>query len=796
MNRCLICILLLLVAYVMGQETRQPAADVKPESLEQFLRRWRKDDGPDPRQSPVYLRPGAMELQESADGVYQWVASEGVRIWQGDETAPLMELFCQQAVVWIKPAAETGPGKRQPQEKSRLADIQQRLDVARIYAEGNVMMRWADTVLYGERLFFDLLRDRGVILHSSLRGNTAFEKRNLPLQVRAQEIWLHSQYDFLAIDAQVSTCQFGSPHYHFGASRLEVARDEEATDIRGYDNVLYGAGVPLLYFPYLGWSTDQEWPLQSFHAGRSSRYGYFVESTWRGNLYRRNKGEDFPLKQARWFLDFDVREQRSIGIGPQIVYKGDRPTDTSFSGKISGYFVRDQPLNELGSSLQNGPVGDEEARWQNRHRFNFLHRHQLPDRLNLDLEVSQISDRDLLTDFFEQEAREGKEQETYLYAKKLWHNHAATLLARYRLNDFQSQVAYLPQFSYYILQEPLAKEWGGPWYFSSRIETSYVRRQDDEDNPTVFADENDFRIDWQNTLSRKFALGPLFFTPFVAGRLSYFDRGREEDHLLRRTAEFGADLATNFYRLYEIDSELFDIHNLLHIMTPSVRYSWVCDNTEDPDRLIPFDTMETADEVQKIELRLTNRWKTVRNAAISEFLFLQAELAYFPERQREGMHGAAAKLDPLKLDWYWQISRQVSWYARAEYDFTVSDWQKAVARMHWKFLPDWQLVLDGRYQRKIDLITTATVSYFPSHKWGLHVTAQHEFKENFADHKLREVRFTVQRRLHDFVLDMQVRRDIVDSNTSLVANFYPIDLMKTGFTRGTELEQNEETGQP
>ncbi len=790
MTRCLLsCLLFLFFSSLPAQQTTS-AKD--PQNIEQFLRVWRSDKSQDPRQSPMYLKPGAMELRETTDGIYQWVASEGVHIWQGKEDNPLLELMCQEAVVWIKPAATPGISKAHKpiaDNKSRLAAIQEKLEVARLYAEGSVMLRWGNNILYGERLFFDLLRNRGVILHSSLRGSTDYEKRKLPLHVRAQEIWIHSEYDFLAIEAAVSTCQFGSPHYQFGAREIHVVRDDKAATIQGYDNVLYGAGIPLFYFPYLGWSTDQEWPIQSFHAGRSSRFGYFVETTWRGTLYQRGKGEDFPLDKLRWLLDVDVRQERGIGLGPQLVYKGSWPEKSSFNGHIRGYFVRDQPLNELGTGLQSGPSEDDEARWQNRHRFYLLHRHEFPGRLTLDTEISQISDRHLLTDFFEEDARETKEQETYLYGKKLWENHAASLLLRYSINDFQTQTAYLPQFTYYIMHEPLAAEWGGPWYFSSRLETSYVRRQDDTENPTAFFGEKNFRVDWQNTLSRKWSVGPFFVTPFATSRLSYFANGREEDHLLRRSGEFGIDVATNFYRLYSVDSELFAIHNLLHVMTPGVRYAWLYANTESPGHLIPFDTMETVDKVQKIDFRLTNRFKTVRNGNIVQFLFLEAELSCFPERDIEGIVGVAAKLDPLKLDWQWQISHSLSWYARAEYDFAVRDWSKAVARLTWNLMPDWQFVLDSRYQRKIELITTATVSYYPSHKWGLHLSTQYEFTENFSDHRLREIRFTLQRRLHDFVLDIQVRRDIVDSNTSLVANFYPLDLMKTGFSRQNELEQ-------
>ena len=804
------------------------SAQSSPTGLQKFLKKWSLDSG-DPRQQPLYINAGAMEVKEKDHGVRIWIATEGVHIWQGELAKPLMELVCDAAVLWFKPGsaapivsssgketAKKPVGKKSGEAAGIFGLGGRRAEVAIFYAEGNVHFRWANNFFRGERVFFNLRQNRGIISHASLRTQTVVEGRSVPLYIRARKLLIQSRQDLLAHDASFSTCQFGDPHYHFAARQIRIRRLDKGAYLQSRDNSLYAQDLPFFYVPYLAGKTVEQWPIKSFRYGHSSRWGHHVLTTWGGTLYEKSSKDDPNfIDNILWFLDIDIREKRGLAGGPHLKYKGDSLQGGKYEGHLRMYYVHDQPLGELGTPLDEKPAtsdddDDDEATWEKRYRIAYLHRHEFPDNWYADIELSYITDRNFLADFFEKELREGRDPETYVYLRKYWDHHAFTLFENWRPNNFQNQIEYLPQGTYQAIYQPLCSDPFGSLYWSSRLELSHLRRADDDDNPGEFDRRRILRSDWVNTLHYRFSIGPVNFLPFVSGRVSYFQEGRDEiaaatgekkhyqKDIGRYTGSTGFEVATNFYRYFsDIKISFLEIDGLVHVLTPHIRYQWTYFNSAAPDELVPFDSVDTIDKTQLIEFIVTNRLKTRRGGRMRDFLFFENSFAYYPERDlaSQGITQTSQglpvsdrweKFGNLRSDFRWYIISNFWIRTRSEFNFQLREFEVVKAYLGWKIIKEITVSADVRYHRKHNLITTGSVVFRPTKKWALKAAIQYDVREN----EVREVKFTVHRVFHRFGFSFQASYDPVDNDTSFTADLYPLDFFSGGLNRLTRETSN------
>jgi len=752
------------------------------ENLQDFLQRWGKGQKQDPREMPVYLATGAMEIRQEPYGMKIWIGTEGVHIWQGESEKPILEMVCDQAVIWFKPLPKANHEDKADQA---LADTSQGLSIAgqkaeqlKFYAEGNVHFRWADHYFRGERIFFDLLRNQGIVSDGSLRTSIPTEKQALNLYIRAEEFVMLSKEESIAQRTSISGCGFGHPHYSFQTQELRLIKFSDKVYLQARDNHLQAWGVPFFYIPYIAGENIENWPLKSFQYGHSSKWGHYVLTTWGGDLYT-NKSSEVGLSKVQWLLDLDTRSERGLAGGPQILYKGTFPVESQFTGQWRAYYIHDQPLSHLGESMDYVPDEDDDATWDRRYRLGGVHRHRFPHDWFLDIEFSRISDRNVLRDFFEKEFREEKEPETYIYARKYWDHSAATLLTRWRVNDFQSQIEYLPQGTYEVIHQPLFSKTISRLYWTSRVEVSEVRRADDKDYQSLWDHTRLFRTDWHNTLSYSFSVGPLHILPFASGRLSYFEKDRDDElNVLRSTGEMGVEVATNFYRFFGWKSEFLELNEVLHVITPRIRYHWIYANSQGSQDLIPIDSMENVDRMQSLDIVLTNRLRTMRKDQVVDFFWLDITLRYFPDLPVTAVKTKDSpwdNWDNVRVDLLWYVRSNLWLRTRAEWDWNVHDFEMVNATIGYDATDSISCWLDHRYERHESSIATASLEYKYNEKWTFSISSQYDFHKT----ELREVKFMVRRVLHCFALDINVKYDDVDSNTSVTAEFYPLGIGTT-----------------
>ncbi len=689
---------------VSAQEPPKPDADPKPSGGGE--QSFKLGDASEP------LRIAAQYANtERVGAVDIFTASGTVFAWQGDKKAPTFQLTCESLVVWRTDTDRNDPTTGKPIQRTEF------------YAERDVRFQRRREVLFGQRMYFDLDANHGLIdqarytsqiERAGADGGTSTGKlRVIPLSIRARQFRVLNDKRSLAQDASFSTSSFGDPSYRFQASNIildsEVdprtgTRTLRTLHSRSVPRLIEPHGhndVPLFFFPYLALTREDDFIVKRIEAGNDGQFGTFLFTRFGQRIG--NWGS--------WLLDVDVSSDRGVGIGPGAKYETFDPWSNKYKGEFHAYFIRDQlfdPDGEGKTEESGAPVPR-----QNRYRVRWQHRHEFPDKLRLDLEVSKQSDPGFLREFFERELREDKEQETIAYLRKQVDNHQASVLFKYELNDFITTTEYLPQLRIDTLSEPVydGNKVLRNLYWTQSTQLAYLRRQIAGNLTRVLVDEatgeerlvdlgkdpddgrDQVRADSAHELAYPFALGPIRFNPFLGARPGYFSDPIEGGGG-RFVGSGGVRINTQLHRMYKVHVPALDVSNLQHVITPEIRYFNTFAATKPSEDLFFYDEVDTVDKLHVITFKLMNRLKTrrfdtprhdavrfpglrkpndeqigfakKRQGSIVEFMYFDVELPVFPDADRDNGGRTVGDMD---LEYRWDIRRWLSLSMDAEVRF-------------------------------------------------------------------------------------------------------------------------------
>jgi len=572
----------------------------------------------------VYVMRGDMEM--AADSIIIWTPEAALRQATGEEAAA-----ADSSAKGDAPDASVLPGPAgapQAQGGRSLA--------AEAYLEGHVRVIQGRRTMTCNRLYYDFQRDRALAIDTKIR--TFAPTREVPVYYYAKEVRQLASGLFTGRNAWMTTCEFGDPHYKMGASTMTLqdlttapAEGEPPPEHRrvrfaGKDVQVRVRDLPLAYWPRMAGDFEEaETALRTISIESRSNRGTGVHTQWH---LMKLLGLDRDPEGVNLYLDADFWSER----GPAAGVLGDYVRD-DYYGNVIAYGLRDHGKDSVAGD-------DVEPSSSDRGRVRWRHRHYLPEDWELTLELSKITDRNFLNEFYESEDETGKTQETLLYLKKQHRDQAFTLLTTYRLNDWQTLTDYYPQLGYNIIGHSL---WDDRLTYFQDSELSLARYRPDEDlqvrgsNTTVVADtihELDFPV----------KLGPVTLVPFGEVRLTYFDevldRSGSED---RFAARFGGRVATHAWRVYEnVESEFWDLHRLRHVNIFDARAYAATNNLRSID-LIPFDVAEMGtpvvqgvDEVGVTELGWRQRFQTMRGPEGArqsvDWLTLDLEAVFYTNR--------------------------------------------------------------------------------------------------------------------------------------------------------------------
>jgi len=596
-----------------------------------------------PRAKPVIKvrAPGAFEIHEAEDGFRVLTITGGVYLSRGSSDAEdFMELQAESVVVFLAeetsaatedgqepvglgvermprprgradaPDEATSPrsagGSDRPMMESVLGDVA----VESVYLEGDVRMAVGPNQVTASRLYYDLIRDRAVILDAVVR-TTAVDSK-LPIYVKADEVRQLARNHFVAADAAVTTSEFHTPHYQVGAARVELLADSNGRGGAG-GNITGGSfkiqhatvqllGTPVFYWPQLTGSVDgEDTALRGLRFGYSENFGLELETDWDAfSVAGLETPDGFDAT-----LSLDFYTDRGIGAAFDAVYERDR-----YYGLVRSYVMKNKGVDELGADREPGSEHDVRGRFLLRHRQFFDQDWQLT------LELAYQSDRDFLEEFFESEFFDDKQRENVLYLKKQRDNWAFAAHAQVRLVDYVNATERFPDLSFFLYGRPL-----GPatWFSENRLGFVRYRQSDSatlrellfEDRPG--SSKMTARAHTRQEVQTPIDVGPWRVVPFVSPVLSAYSDSLDAGGVERVFVSAGVRASTYLSKVYaDARSELFDIEGIRHVIKPDVT-AWASATNVDGDELFPYDeTVEATHDIDGISVGVRQRWQTKR----------------------------------------------------------------------------------------------------------------------------------------------------------------------------------------
>ncbi len=541
-------------------------------------------------------------------------------------------------------------------------------DFTEMYAEGNVSLRQEDDVQLADKIFMNYKEDKGLLVNgeinvsfsqeegivpsgsnyksSSLPGKIdrehSHEEDAITAHIKGEEIKISGKGQYEIKNGFFTTCGFNHPHFKFGSSKIRIISRQDQTVVSLAGNRIFWGKRPIFYWPYLSFDVrSNPGVLEDWETGNSSRFGSFLTTDW--NLF--NLG--FAGDVAKWSTlraSLDYLEKRGPGVGLNYEYeKGNS------SGLADVYYMKDKKDEELNSEPVQG-----EDRW----RLSWRHRQMLPYHMRLDIEANNLSDDNILREFYEKVYKEAKDEETVLYLRFLEDNHSGTFLIKKQLNSFDTFVdagkmdrvaERLPELSYKIIGEPMLN---GRFNYTTENTFTYFDRLFSSDIGVQNPDPGSTtRFDSNSEISAPFKFSIFKVKPFARARLlSYSDSvdnrndpsgfDNNGSRLERFISTLGVDVSTTMWRTYSVYNRMFNINRLRHVFTPEFRYSANPSVGHDPSEINQFDSVDAINDSQWLLIGLRNKLQTKRgrpgNEKIEDLIYFDVELNFFIGEEGEG----------------------------------------------------------------------------------------------------------------------------------------------------------------
>ncbi|MFT7618845.1 MAG: hypothetical protein ACI97A_002493 [Planctomycetota bacterium] len=649
-------------------------------------------------------------------------------------------LRCDNAVIWgIK------PDEKESKEASN------GLFVREIYAEGRVLIRHGENVytIEAARGFVDPVKNRGVFFNATISTEISGRDGATTVTARAAEAIQLADRRFELQELTLTTSPFSEPGYFISADTLSLQMDPPAQKPGGKPgdtvrniqyrldgSVLNVSGIALGPAPTISGNTQDDsfsW-LKRVSVDSSNRFGPSVLVS---------VGTPITIDDQRWgdwTLHTRYLGDRGPGVGLDLKYRTE-----NYAGRLESFYQKDRGQDRL---FGNPPSND-------RGRVLLRHRHKLPENIQLDVEVSKLSDRGFLHEYYEREFKEDKEQETLIYLKRAVENRAATFLAGTRINNFLDQVEHQPQVGYNIISEPLFDIGDTTIYVDTDYEVSRVRRRFDDD--TGFNDIDSFRADLDNKVVVPFFAGPIKIQPFAGFRYTYYSNSRIGERSLHRIGTvYGVQATSQLSRTFDVNGGFFNLNGLRHIVTPEIEYTVVSHVSRQVIDVPQFDRVDAYSESHRIRIGVRNRlqtiWETNKEKRVVDFVDIDVEWTYFPDADRDNFGEHAGNLD---VDFVLRLSPRLTYLLDFEYSFVLDTVEVLNTTLGWAPTDEFQVGLGYRRYVDVNDVVLIQAQWRPTERLAFRGLVGY----NFEDDEFQDARLTIVRFGADWVFEIDLSWD-------------------------------------
>jgi len=677
-----------------------------------------------------------------------------------------------------------------------------------IYAEGNVIVTRGGQKLSCERFFYSAVTQKGAIVDVRLKAYSKDLKADFFAMAKEARINGQDERKLVADDVSLTSCSFGSPHYHLTIDHATLLGSEQGSEKKGrYGFSPFGedwsvdfdelvpefSGIPFLYVPGLSvgpWLMN--FPLRTIRLGHSSRFGNFVYADFGSRI--RFRDDNGKLRQ--WGdidLKVDWRQVRGWAGGLDLQYKWD-----GYKGYLDSYYLHDEGRRP-GSAFDSQFPPLEHP---DRGKLHWFHRQDLDEQWRYELEAYYVTDRSLLEEFFPKEFKEMKDPETAAYVRWMNANMSAFLLGRFRLNDFQTQDEFLPRAGFNLLSQPILGSIADNLYLTERVDSVQIRRRYDDD--LALQSVETWRLDAMTRLSAPFDFRYFQVSPYIQNRLTWYENDLLDDPQLRDVWTGGARVTAQIHATdADASWERVGIRGLRHVLEIEGRYGNNFANNVDPSELFAYEPVDQIGHFEEVAFELRQRFLTKDPSGRPfEFMTLTLGIEYYPDPARDTV-GPNANTGippfnwiPLTADPITGVYPRRLW-SNVHYDFslrprnffTVSGSGEYNPVTHAEEVREWALTVTpfegftgtlGQTKEKgVTDAFSLGMTWAMTPKWSVSVQGQYDFRS----HEYLSQELVVARDFHDFSIEVVFERDFTrDENRFLVAAV-PKFLGKSGLRR-------------
>jgi hypothetical protein len=651
-------------------------------------------------------------------GEYVIIVDGGVSlIVTAPDGSGLIDMVADRLVIW---------SRRTPQELlsgMREGQSQPGRDFE-FYLSGNVEIRSQtakeNRTLRACEVYYDVGRNIAVAMQADME----FRQPMIPdpIHVRAQELIQLSPTLFKGMHAEIfssrlpsdpglkvyvaettveeknvpRTSIFGIPviNRRTGVQEIQEQRLFESRNI-----FLDFENVPIFYLPFLqGDANDPLGPLESVSFNENRVFGFQFTSTF--NLYNL-LGID-PVPGTRWRMDVDYLSRRGPALGTNYDFTSREffGMPATVVGTIKAYGIYDTGTDILGGF--RGP-DDHHPEW--RGRFFFRENVQdLPAGFSLQAQVSALSDKNFLEQYWKSEFDNDFSQETFIYGKQQRDNWAWTVLAEPSIRRWVDETEWLPRADGYLI----GQSFFNLFTYNVHGSAAYAHLLPTQvPPPPVEITDQDVataRLDLSQELALPFTLGPFRLAPYATLDLTYYSEDLEHQERGRLYYGGGTRASIPFTRLYpDVQSELLNLNGINHKIVFGANYFVAHSDTPytrlpqldqlndnatdqalrdikpiepainpahglflatspifDPQiyaiRQLVDNRIDTLDSIEVLQLDLRQRLQTKRGYPgaehIVDWMTLDLSASYFPRSNRDNFGENFAF---LQYDWTWNI---------------------------------------------------------------------------------------------------------------------------------------------
>lgn len=482
------------------------------------------------------------------------------------------------------------------------------------HAKGNVQLTVGGDRLNGDRLDLDLSSGTGTLYNGLI-----FIKKN-HFYIRGEKIRKTGEATYEIKEAELTSCDGRAPAWHITGRSVDVT-------LEGYgtvkDAALWIRKFPILYTPYFLFpaKSSRQSGLLAPQIGYSTRLGARFALPY---FWAINRNTDATLY-------YEHMQYRGEKLGVEYRYV----INDQSRGTLMADGFRDRKIDDGtdDTSSKWGYTDDNYLR-TNRSRYWFRGKlnQALFDQVSAKLDFDIVSDQDYLREFSDGYTGYNASRKSFietfgrdiddindpirtnrLNLNRTW--------ARYTLNtnlvwyddanrghpDSENPLQRLPDIMFDALRQPVP---GTPVYTSLTSEYTYLYRQDEA---------RGHRID----------IHPEFYLPLRIGRYGTFepragfrqtawymdsavsDRPENARYYHRELYDLGAELSSNFYRVFSVD--IGNVKKIEHMVIPKIEYSYVprTKQSEYPY----FDDVDRIDSANQITFSITQLLTSKRTTA-------------------------------------------------------------------------------------------------------------------------------------------------------------------------------------